>query len=86
MHVETPLTPLIKSKNNNKTDKYFVNFFKRDPTSGNLDLNKFKMTLFDNGEPGEFLLFIHNFNMTLKASGTLKSDVKIKYLCVLVRG
>ena len=44
------------------------------------------MALFDNGEPEEFLLFISNFNMTIKVSGTLNSGANIQYLRTLVRG
>ena len=44
------------------------------------------MSLFDNGEPEEFLLFVRNFNMTLAASGTLEVGAKIRYLSTLVRG
>ena len=51
-----------------------------------MDLYDFKMSLFDHGEPGEFLLFIYNFNMTLAATGTLDTDANIQYLCTLVHG
>ena len=34
------------------------------------------MTLFDNGDPEEFLLVVRNFKMTLEASGTLTSNKK----------
>ena len=44
------------------------------------------MSLFDHGKPGEFLLFIRNFNMTLTATGTLEMDTKIQYICMLIRG
>ena len=44
------------------------------------------MSLFDHGDPEEFLLFIKNFNMTLAATGTLDMDAKIHYLYTLVRG
>ena len=44
------------------------------------------MALYDNGDPEEFLLFIQNFNMALKASKTLKAGVNIQYLPTLVRG
>ena len=52
--------PLIKIKNNDKSDKYFVKIkLRTDPTSGKSDLYEFKMTLFDNGDPDEFLfLFV----------------------------
>ena len=35
------------------------------------------MALFDNGDPEEFLLFVRNFQMTLKASGALAASAKI---------
>ena len=57
-----------------------------DPTSQKSDLYEFKMVLFDNSKHEEFLLFIFNFNMTIEASGTLKSGAKIQYLCTLVHG
>ena len=44
------------------------------------------MSLFDHGEPEEFLLFIYNFNMTLIETGPLEMDAKIQYLCTLVLG
>ena len=70
---------MIKKKNDDKPDKYFAKFkLRKDPTSEKFDLYEFKMALFDNGEPEEFLLFIRNFKMTLEASGTLKSDAKIQ--------
>ena len=43
------------------------------------------MSLFDNGDPEEFLLFVRNFNMTLAASGALEAGAKIQYLRTLVR-
>ena len=52
----------------------------------NLDIYEFKMALFDSGEPKEFLLFIQNFQMTLKASGTLNDDTNIQYPHTLIRG
>ena len=42
------------------------------------------MSLFDNGEPEKFLLFVRNFNMTLAASGTLEASRKYQHLCALV--
>ena len=44
------------------------------------------MALFDNSELEEFLLFIRNFQMDLKASGTLAAGAKIQYLHTLVCG
>ena len=54
-HVEPPPIPLIKSKNNDKSDKYFVKLtLCRDPTSYKSDICDFKMALFDNGKPEYF--------------------------------
>ena len=78
VHVDPPPIPLIKSKNNNKLDKYCVEIkFRRGPTSENSDLYEFIMALFDNGKPEEFLLFVRNFSMTLEASGTLAAGANI---------
>ena len=44
------------------------------------------MALFENGDPEEFLLFVRNFQMTLKASGTLTASAKIQYIHTLLRG
>ena len=43
------------------------------------------MSLFDNGDPEEFLLFVHNSNTTLAESGKLDSDANFQYLCTIVR-
>ena len=50
------------------------------------DLYEFKMALFDNGDPEDFLLFVRNLNMNLEASGTLATYAKFQYLHTLVRG
>ena len=77
VHVGPFPIPPIKSNNDEKLDKYFVKItFRRDTTSEKSDLYEFKMTLFDNGDPAEFLLFISNFNMTLEVSATLLSCKK----------
>ena len=44
------------------------------------------MSLFDHGDPEEFLLFVRNFNMTLTATGTMEMDAKIQYICTLFHG
>ena len=76
-HVEPPPIPLIKEKHNGKSDKYFVKLkLLRDPTLSTSDLYEFKMSLFDNGKPEEFLLSVRNFNMNLALSGTLEADTK----------
>ena len=56
MHVEPPLIPLTKSKNDEKLDKDGVKIkLCRDPTSQNSDLYEFKVDLFDNNKPEEFV-------------------------------
>ena len=87
MHVEPPPILLIKSKNYDKPEKDCVNLtLRRYTTSDKLDIYEFKMDLFHNSYLEEFLLLIYNFNMTLKASGTLETAAKVQYLRTLVRG
>ena len=43
------------------------------------------MSLFNNGEPEDFLLFVPNFNVTLAASGMLEVVSKFQYLGTLFR-
>ena len=50
------------------------------------DLYDFNMSFFDHGEPEEFLLFIHNFNMTFAEKGTLEMNTEIQYIHLLVCG
>ena len=59
---------------------------RRDPTSSTADLYEFKMSLFDNGNPEEFLLLVRKFNTTLVDSGTLETGAKVQYLHMLVNG
>ena len=57
---------LIKIKHDYKADKDIVQMkLCRDPKSEVLDLYEFKMTLFNNGDLEEFLLFVRNFEMTI---------------------
>ena len=87
VHEEPSPITLIKSQNNDKLDKYFVKIkLRRDPTSDKSDHYEFKMALFDNGESEDFLLFVKNFNMPLKASVMLNSGTNIQYLSMLVHG
>ena len=87
VHVEHMTIPLIKGKFDDKKDNYFVKLkLCRDPTSRTSDLYEFNMSLFDNGDPEEFLLFVRSFNMTLTVLGTLEAVAKVQYLCALVRG
>ena len=51
VHVEPPLTPLIKIKHDDKFDKdIFELKLHSDPTSHKLDLYEFKMSYFWNGD------------------------------------
>ena len=50
--MDPPPIPLIKNRNDDKSDQYYIKIkVRRDPMSEKLDLYKLKMTLFDNGEP-----------------------------------
>ena len=85
--VEPPPIPLIKETSTGKSDGDYVKLkLRRYPTSSTSDLNEFRMSLFDHGDPEEFLLFMQNSQMTLAASGTLETEAKVQFLCILVRG
>ena len=87
LHVGTPPIPILESNNKYKLDKYCVKIkFRRYPTSQKLDLYGFKMSLFDNLNTGEFLLFVSNFSMNLEASGNLVASTNIQYLLTLIIG
>ena len=85
-HVDPPPINLIKEKHYGKSDKDFVKLkLRRDPTLHMSDLYEFKISLFENGEPEEFLLFVCNFNMTLAVSEMLKLGAKYQYLSNIFR-
>ena len=65
---------------------YVKLILRRVPTSGTSDLYEFRMSLFDHGNPEEFLLFVKNFQMTLAPTGTFEIEVRVRYLRTLVRG
>ena len=76
-HVQPLPIPLIKENHDGKSDKYSVKLkLLRDPTLPTPDHYEFKMSLFENGDPEEFLLFVRKFNMTLAASGMLEAGAK----------
>ena len=84
-HVEPPPIPLIQETYDSKSDKDFVKLKLRwDPMSSTSDLYEFKIYLFDNGKPEEFLFFVRNLNMTPTAPGTLETGAKVQYLCTLL--
>ena len=86
-HVDTTSIPLIKETSTGKSDGDYVKLkLRRDLTSSTLDLYEFIMSLFDHGNPEEFLLFVRNFQMTLATTGTLETEAKVHYLCTIVRG
>ena len=73
-HVDPTPIMLIKETHNVKPDKDFVKLkLRRDPKLSTSVPYEIKMSLFDNGNPEYFLLFVRdfNFNMNLAASGTL---------------
>ena len=55
----------------------------RDNMLSTLDIYEFKTSLFGNGKPYEFLLFVRNFNTNLAASGMLEAGAIIRYLRTL---
>ena len=54
--------------------------------SEKLDLNEFKMTLFDKGNPEEFLLFMKNLKMTIKALVNLTTRTNIMNPLTILHG
>ena len=44
------------------------------------------MSLFDHGDPEEFILFVQNFQITLAATGTPDTEEKFQYLRITVCG
>ena len=53
--------------------------------SSTSDLYEFRIYLYQNGNPKEFMLFVRNFNMNLAATGTLYTGTKIQHLRTIVR-
>ena len=53
--------------------------------SENVNSYKFKVALFDNSDPQDFLLLVIILQITIEASGTLTDGAKIQYLCMLVQ-
>ena len=84
-HVQPSPINLIKSSNDTKLKKYFLEIkLCRDPKSEISYLYQFKIALFDNSEKEEILLFIWNFKMTLKNLRTLAAIEKIQYICTML--
>ena len=50
------------------------------------DLYGFRMSLFDHGNPEELLLVVRKFKMILASTGTMDTELKVQYICTLVRG
>ena len=86
IHTDTIPIPLIKSKPDMKTDKDYVDIkLHINLTPKKSFIYKLIMTLFDNVDPEEFLLFQQNCNMTLDTSGTLRAGEKFN-ICSLCYG
>ena len=70
-----------------KSEKYYV---KKDVQinnrSGNSNIYKFRIALFDNVDPEEILLFQQKYKLSLDAYGTLTECSKIQYLHTLSCG
>ena len=54
--------------------------------SSTSDLYEFKMSLFDYGNPEEFLLFVTTFNTNLVVTGILEMNINTPYLRTLLCG
>ena len=64
--------PLLKSWIDMKSYKYYAKIMLlKYPMSETPDVYNLKMTLFDNGDMGELLLFKQNYHMTLKEPGSI---------------
>ena len=85
VHLEPPLTPLMKYTKYEKSAKDFARTkLIIDPTSARSDLNELKTLLFHNGKLYEFLFFFNFFNITLEVSGNLVSGARIQFLRTMV--
>ena len=72
-HVEPLPIMLIKENSTGNSDGYHVKLnLCRYPTSSTSYIYDFSMYLFEHGDPGEFLLFVQIFQMTLAATRTLE--------------
>ena len=78
---------MIKETSTGKSDGGYVELkLCRDPASSTFDLYEFIMSLFDHGDPEQFLLFIWNFQMTSAATGMIETEAKAQYLRTLFHG
>ena len=59
---------------------------RKNSTSEKLDMYEFKMDLFDNCKPEQFLLLVSNIKMELEVSGIITSNTKLQFLCNLLFG
>ena len=72
-HVEPLPIPLINETPTGKSDGDDVKLkLRRDPTSSTSYLYECMMSLFDHGEPEEFLLSVQNLQTALAATVTLE--------------
>ena len=79
-HVDPLPILLVEETHDGKSDIDIVKLnLCKDPISPTLELYELKISLFDNGDPEEFLLFVRNFNMTLAASGKLDAIPSYSY-------
>ena len=80
--------PLINSETQRKKTEIDCNKVKlrKKPASSMSGPYEYKVALFENGEPEEFLLFIREFRKTLRANGVMPEIGRIQYLCTLLCG
>ena len=70
-----------------KTEKYFIKIkLHRNYTSVMSDVYEYKMTLFENWEPEEFLQMIWNYETSIRSPGDTSETGKNQYLSTLLHG
>ena len=78
IHVDTPPIPLIKSDIDTNLEKDYVKIkLRRNTMLETYDMYDFKMALFDNFEPKEFLLFERNYNFATTGDFSLWSGIRV---------
>ena len=74
-HVDPSPIPLYKEMSTGKSDGDHVKLkLHRDTTYSTSDLYEFRMSLFDHGDPEEFLFFVRNLQMNIAATGMIETE------------
>ena len=87
IQLEPSLILIIKQNNDKKLETYSVKVkLRKDSTSETSNLYRFKMTMFDNGEPKELLLFERKFHAMTEALGIITANANLQYIQNLLHG